>query len=49
MATRDLVEQVLATGYQTSSKNFAKVVWLAVRELEGVENVKGQGWRLKKR
>jgi len=45
---RDLVEQVLAAGYQTSSKNFAKVVWLVLRELEGVENVKGQGWRLKK-
>jgi len=48
MAARDLAEKVLATGYQTSSKNFTGVVWTALGNLKGVENVKGQGWRLKK-
>jgi hypothetical protein len=45
---RDLAERVLATGYQTTSKNFTDVVWTALGQLEGAENVKGQGWRLKR-
>jgi hypothetical protein len=48
VAARDLAEQVLATGYKTKSKDFIDVVWTALGQLEGVENVKGQGWRLKK-
>ncbi len=46
---RVLAEQVLATGYKTKSKDFTNVVGSALGQLEGVENVKGQGWRLKKR
>jgi hypothetical protein len=45
---RELAEQVLATGYKTKSKNFTDVVWTALGQLKNVENVKGQGWRLKK-
>jgi hypothetical protein len=45
---RELAEQVLATGYKTKSKHFTDVVWTALGQLEGVENVKGQGWHLKK-
>jgi hypothetical protein len=45
---RELAEQVLATGYKTKSKKFTDVVWTALGQLKGVENVKGQGWRLKK-
>jgi hypothetical protein len=48
LAARELAKQVLATGYQTESKNFTDVVWTALGHLEGVENVKGQGWRLKR-
>jgi hypothetical protein len=48
VAARDLAAQVLATGYQTRSKDLTGVVWTALGQLEGVENVKGQGWRLKK-
>lgn len=48
VAAHDLAEQVLATGYQTSSKNFIDVVWTALGQLKVAENVKGQGWRLKK-
>jgi hypothetical protein len=46
---RVLAEQVLATGYKTKSSNFTDVVWTALGQLEEAENVKGQGWRLKKR
>jgi len=48
LAARDLAEQVLATGYQTKSKDFTGVVWTALGQMNNVENVKGQGWRLKK-
>lgn len=48
MAARDLAEKVLATGYKTKSKNFASVVWTTLGSMEGVENVKGKGWLLKK-
>jgi hypothetical protein len=44
---RDLAKQVLATGYTTTSKNFTDVVWTALAQMKA-ENVKGQGWRLKK-
>jgi TolA-binding protein len=44
---RDLAEQVLATGYQTKSTKFTDVVWTALGQMKA-ENVKGQGWRLKK-
>jgi hypothetical protein len=45
---RELAQQVLATGYQTKSRDFTGVVWTSLGQLEGVENVKGEGWRLKK-
>jgi hypothetical protein len=48
VGARELAEQVLATGYKTKSKNFSDVVWTALGQLKEVENVKGQGWRLKK-
>ena len=44
---RDLAEQVLATGYTTTSKNFTDVVWTALAQMKA-ENVKGKGSRLKK-
>ena len=47
MPARDLAEQVLATGYMTTSKNFTDVVWTALAQMKA-ENVKGKGWRLKK-
>jgi hypothetical protein len=49
VAARDLAEQVLATGYKTKSKNFTDVVWTALGQMKEAENVKGQGWRFKKR
>jgi hypothetical protein len=49
MKARELAEQVLATGYQTGSKDFVNVVWVALGKMDEAENITGQGWRLKKR
>jgi len=46
---RELAARVLATGYQTQSKDFTNVIWVAVSKLDNVENIAGQGYRLKKR
>ena len=46
---RELGARVLATGYQTKSKDFTNVIWVAVSKLDNVENVSGRGYRLKKR
>jgi hypothetical protein len=46
---RELAEQVLAAGYQTKSKDFTNVVWVALGKIENAERIKGQGWRLNKR
>ncbi len=45
---RDLAAKVLATGYQTKSKDFTNVIWVAVAKMDNVENIAGQGYRLKK-
>ena len=49
LAARELADQVLASGYQTKSKKFVDVMWVALGNMDNVENVPGQGWRLKKR
>jgi hypothetical protein len=49
LTARALAEQVLAAGYQTQSQSLTNVVWVALGKLENVENVPGQGYRLKKR
>ena len=43
-----LAEKVLASGYQTKSKNFTDVIWVGVGKMDNVENVPGKGYRLKK-
>jgi hypothetical protein len=48
LAARELAEQVLASGYKTKSKNFVDVLWVALGQMPNVENVPGQGYRLKK-
>jgi len=47
MTARELAKLVLATGYKTKSKSFTDVVWTALGQLKTVENVRGEGWRLK--
>jgi hypothetical protein len=48
MTGSDLAQEALEAGYQTSSKNFAQAVWTALGIMDNVENVKGQGYRLKR-
>jgi DNA-binding protein H-NS len=48
MAARDLAKKVLASGYQTKSKNFTDVIWAGVGKMNDVENVPGKGYRLRK-
>jgi exonuclease VII large subunit len=44
----ELAEEVLKAGYQTTSKRFADNVWNMLKHMDNVENVKGQGYRLKR-
>jgi hypothetical protein len=48
MPARELGAKVLETGYQTKSKDFTNVIWVAVAKMNNVENVAGRGYRLKK-
>ena len=44
----ELAREALEAGYLTSTKNFAQSVWTALGLMKNVENVKGQGYRLKR-
>jgi hypothetical protein len=44
----ELAARALAAGYRSTSKNFVDVVWVAAGNIDNVENVPGQGYRLKK-
>ena len=48
MTGSELAQEALKAGYLTSSKNFAQSVWTALGLMKNVENVKGQGYRLKR-
>ncbi len=48
LTARELAEQALESGYQTKSKEFINVIWVALGKLENIEKVDGQGWQLKK-
>jgi hypothetical protein len=48
LLARELADKVLASGYQTKSKDFTKNVFTAVGGMATVEHVKGKGYRLKK-
>jgi hypothetical protein len=49
LAARELAERALAAGYQTASKDFTNVVWVALGNMTNVENIPGEGYRLKKK
>ncbi|MFN4259705.1 MAG: hypothetical protein ACK4RK_10430 [Gemmataceae bacterium] len=48
LVARELAERVLATGFRSTSNNFPNLVKVALTKMDNVENVKGQGYRLKK-
>ena len=47
LPAQELAERVVANGYETKSKDLKNVIWVAAGKLENVENVKGEGYRLK--
>jgi hypothetical protein len=49
VAGSELAQQVLKTGYRTSSRNFTDVVWVMLGKMDEVEHLPGKGYRLKKR
>jgi hypothetical protein len=48
LSGQELAGKVRDMGYQTTSKDFTKNVWVAVGSMPTVEHVKGKGYRLKK-
>jgi len=48
MTGGELAAAALKAGYQTTSKRLADSVWVAVGHMNNVENIPGQGYRLKK-
>jgi hypothetical protein len=48
LGSGQLAREVLDSGYQTASKNFASVVSVALNKMPNLERVHGQGYRLKK-
>ncbi len=49
LAARELAAQARAQGSRTKSKKFVNVLWVMLGKMDNVENVHGQGYRLKKR
>jgi len=45
----ELAEEALKAGYHTTSKRFIDSVWTMLSTMDNVENVKGQGYRLKRK
>src|SRR5262249_1618634 len=48
MTGGELAKVALQAGYQTTSKHFVDSVWTALSNMKNVENIKGEGYRLKK-
>jgi hypothetical protein len=48
LLVRDLAKQALAAGYRSESKDFENVVQVTVARMDGLVNVPGKGYRLKK-
>jgi hypothetical protein len=48
MTGSELAEAALQAGYRTASARPADVVWAMLNQMDNVEHVKGQGYRLKK-
>jgi hypothetical protein len=44
----ELAEEVLKAGYHTRSKRLVDNIWTMLSHMDNVENVKGQGYRLKR-
>jgi hypothetical protein len=49
LSVRELAEQIRATGYHSTSKNFVNVVSVQLSKMPNVERVPDKGYRLKKK
>jgi hypothetical protein len=49
LPARELAKQALDLGYPTKSQRLVDSVWTMLARMDNVENVPGQGYRLKKR
>jgi hypothetical protein len=45
----ELAEEVLKTGYKTSSKKFVNILYVMLGRMDNVEHVEGEGYRLKRK
>jgi hypothetical protein len=48
LSAQELADKVLAKGYESKSKDLKNVIWVSIKKLPGVENIPGEGYRLKK-
>jgi hypothetical protein len=48
LTARELADQVLASGYQTKSKNFMEVMWVALSQMKNIKKVPDKGYILKR-
>jgi hypothetical protein len=48
LSAQELADRVLAKGYESKSKDLKNVIWVSIKKLPGVENIPGEGYRLKK-
>ena len=48
LTTSELAEQVLATGYETKSKDFKNVIWVGIGKMKNIKRIPGKGYQLKK-
>jgi hypothetical protein len=47
LTARELADLVLASGYQTKSKNFMEVMWVALSQMTNFKKVPDKGYVLK--
>ncbi len=45
----EVARRAQQAGYQSKSKDFTNLVWVTLGKMENVQNIRGQGYRLKKR
>jgi hypothetical protein len=49
LVARDLAKRAVAFGYRSKSKDFGRLVQVTISRMDGVVNLPGKGYRLKKR
>jgi hypothetical protein len=47
LPAQEIADLVIANGYQSKSKDLKNVIWVCAGKMKNIENVKGEGYRLK--